>query len=241
VQPIHTVAKTVCSLLVFLAVFGSVITSLNAQGGKASLQGFIQDAAAASVPGVNVTLTNIQTGVAQTTTSNDNGFYTFTFLNPGSYSISASKEGFKTEKHESFVLTVDQQANLNFSLSIGSVNEEVNVLGTAELLNTTSAALGQVIRERAILELPLTGRNPAQLVLLTAGTVDVLATGAGVLQSYTTFPTQSGASVNGGRQGSTFYLLDGVFNMDNYHLLAAPFPNADATQEFRVVGNNFEA
>lgn len=240
-KPIHILAKALCSLLVFLAVFGIFSGSLSAQGGKASLQGFIQDAAAASVPGVTLTLTNIQTGVVQTATSNENGFYAFSFLNPGTYSLAASKQGFKTEKHESFVLTVDQQANLNFSLSIGPVSEVVNVVGTAELLNTASAALGQVIGEKAILELPLNGRNPAQLVLLTPGSVDVLATGAGVLQSYTTFPTQSGASVNGGRQGSTFYLLDGVFNMDNYHLLAAPFPNADATQEFRVVGNNFEA
>src|SRR6185295_13709372 len=85
------------------------------------------------------------------------------------------------------------------------------------------------------------GRNPASLVLLTPGMIDVLQTGGGVHQGYTTFPTEEGASANGGRQGSTYYLLDGAVNMDNYHLLAAPFPNSDATQEFRVLGNNFEA
>lgn len=234
-------AKLFCSLLALSALVGSLSGPAYAQGGKASLQGIVQDQSGASVPGVTVTLKNKQTGVSQTATSNDAGLYIFSFLNPGAYAVSATRDGFKTERHDNFTLTVDQQANLNFSLSVGSVTEEVLVSATAEMLNTTTAALGQVIGEKEILELPLNGRNPAQLVLLTPGAVDVLATGAGTLQSYTTFPTQSGASVNGGRQGSTFYLLDGVFNMDNYHLLAAPFPNADATQEFRVVGNNFEA
>jgi len=76
---------------------------------------------------------------------------------------------------------------------------------------------------------------------LTQGTVDVLTTAAGTNQTYTTHPNESGASANGGRQGSTYYLLDGSNNMDPYLLLAAPFPNADATQEFSVIGNNFDA
>src|SRR5581483_7017864 len=60
-------------------------------------------------------------------------------------------------------------------------------------------------------------------------------------QTYTTFPAETGASVNGGRQGSTYYMLDGGNNMDNYANLANAFPNADATQEFQVITNNFDA
>ena len=214
---------------------------LTAQGGKALLTGAVHDASGASVPDVSVTATNATTRATQVTSTNALGVYVFPFLNPGSYDLTVKKEGFKTETRAGIILTVDQEATLNVTLSVGAVSEEVRVSANAELINTNTAALGQVIDEKAILELPLNGRNPAALVLLTPGAIDVLGTGAGVHQSYTTFPTQSGASVNGNRQGSTFYLLDGVFNMDNYHLLAAPFPNADATQEFRVVGNNFEA
>ncbi|MCZ2077669.1 MAG: carboxypeptidase regulatory-like domain-containing protein [Bryobacterales bacterium] len=226
---------TVCAAIVLSSL------PMAAQGGKASLSGTVTDSTGATVPGVAVTVTNVSTGVTLAATTNEAGVYTLPFLNPGTYVISAKREGFKAETREGISLTVDQQASVNITLTVGAVSEEVRVSANAELINTTSAALGQVISERAILELPLNGRNPAALVLLTPGAVDVLQTGAGVHQSYTTFPTQSGASVNGNRQGGTFYLLDGVFNMDNYHLLAAPFPNADATQEFRVVGNNFEA
>jgi hypothetical protein len=90
-------------------------------------------------------------------------------------------------------------------------------------------------------ELPLNGRNPAALVFLTPGAVDGLKSPAFTRQDFTTFPTESGASVNGGRQGSTYYMLDGATNMDNYTNIAMPFPNPDATQEFQVVSNNFDA
>ena len=100
-------------------------------------------------------------------------------------------------------------ATLNAALTVGAVSEEVKVTADAEMLQTVQAALGQVIQERSIVELPLNGRNPASLVLLTPGMIDVLQTGGGVHQGYTTFPTEEGASANGGRQGSTLYLLDG--------------------------------
>ena len=163
VRQITLHARFLCTLLALSALFGVFSEPAHAQGGKASLQGIVQDGTGASVPGVAVTVTNKQTGLSQTATSNDAGLYVFAFLNPGAYTVSATKDGFKTERHDNFVLTVDQQANLNFSLSVGSVTEEVQVSATAEMLNTTSAALGQVIAEKAILELPLNGRNAANL------------------------------------------------------------------------------
>ena len=108
-------------------------------------------------------------------------------------------------------------------------------------MHTESAELSQTINERAIDELPLNGRNPASLVLLTPGTMDASTIPGVSYQTYTTFPTETGASSNGGRNGSTLYLLDGAYNVDNYDLAAAPFPNPDATQEFTVIGNNFDA
>ena len=126
-------------------------------------------------------------------------------------------------------------------LAVGSATEKVTVSATAAALETESAALTTTVNETAIKELPLNGRNPASLVLLTPGTTDILKDGPGVNQTYTTHPYDSGASSNGGRQGSTYYLLDGSNNMDPYLWLAAPFPNADATQEFSVIGNNFDA
>lgn len=211
------------------------------QGGKASITGLVTDGSGATIAEAAVTVTNTETGFSQSASSNATGIYSLLFLPIGAYRISAQRPGFKSEMRTGVTLTADEAATIDFQLSVGQVSEQVSVSADAQLLETENAALGQVINERAIEELPLNGRNPASLVLLTTGTVDILQTGAVVKQSYTTFPTETGASANGGRQGSTYYLLDGAINMDNYHLLAAPFPNPDATQEFRVVGNNFDA
>jgi hypothetical protein len=214
---------------------------LYGQGGRASITGAVTDATGSVIPGASVVVRNAGTALTASTTTTDIGSYVIPLLPPGSYEVTVKKEGFRTETLTGITLTADQAGTLSVSLSVGSISDEVKVQGDAELINTVNATLGQVIHERSIVELPLNGRNPASLVLLTPGTVNVLQTGAGTLQSYTTFPTETGASANGGRQGSTYYLLDGASNIDNYHLLAAPFPNADATQEFRVEGNNFEA
>jgi hypothetical protein len=95
--------------------------------------------------------------------------------------------------------------------------------------------------EDEIKDLPLNGRDPSSLVNLSAGVTNELFSQASTLPGNNSFPTESGASAGGGRQGGTWYLLDGISNMDTFALLAAPFPNADATQEFRVISNNFDA
>jgi hypothetical protein len=224
--------------------------NLLAQQGQASITGTVEDASGAMLAGVSVTVTNKDTGVTTKSTTNDAGRYNVLYLPVGTYTVQVAREGFKTEVKTNLVLTAEQQAGANFTLTVGGVNEKVEVSANAQAVETESAALEQVVDERAITELPLNGRNPADLVFLTPGTVNLLnpnpnngnfLSDVGQHQTYTTFPIETGASSGGGRQGSTLYFLDGAYNMDNYHLLAAPFPNADATQEFQVIGNNFDA
>ena len=197
-----------------------------------------------------MTATDNATGVVTRTTTNGAGLYTILYLQVGTYTVQAEKEGFKTEAKTGLVLTAEERASANFTLSVGQVSEKVEVSASTQAVETETAALQQVVNERAIMELPLNGRNPADLVFLTPGTTNLLnpnpgngnnLSDVGQHQSYTTFPVETGASSGGGRQGSTLYFLDGAYNMDNYHLLGAPFPNADATQEFQVIGNNFDA
>ena len=229
-------------LLVLAALFGMVGTSsVLAQTGHASISGVVMDSQGAVVAGANVAATNLATGVVTTTTTNGSGAYNIIQVIPGVYTVKVEKEGFSAQVQENYTLVAEQNAGINFTLQPGKVSEKVTVQAGAELVHTESAELGQTINEESIDELPLNGRNPASLVLLTPGTVDVSQTNANFFQSFTTFPTETGASVNGGRQGSVLYLLDGVYNMDNYQLTAAPFPNPDATQEFSVIGNNFDA
>ena len=113
----------------------------------------------------------------------------------------------------------------------------------AELINTTTPAIGMTVSEQEVTQLPLNGRDPQSLVFLAPGVTNGTAYNVAYNQGDFTFPGETGASsgVGGGRAGSTYYLLDGASNLDDYVGLAAPFPNADATQEFRVITNNSSA
>jgi hypothetical protein len=214
--------------------------ALNAQMTNASLSGSVTDSTGAAIPDVQVTALNSGTGLSSTAVTTDVGTYTFANLPPGPYTVSATKQGFATSMQRGFVLSVGQAATLKITMTVGAATETVTVSTSSELINQSTAELSQLVDQHTIEELPLNGRDPSSLVLLAPGTTNVL-TRSGFLQTSNAFPTESGASANGGRQGSTYYLLDGVQNMDTYLLLAAPFPNADATQEFRVITNNYDA
>jgi hypothetical protein len=97
------------------------------------------------------------------------------------------------------------------------------------------------INQDAVSELPLDGRDPSALALLSPGIVDGNKAGVAWQQSGFSFPNESVTSSNGGRVGSTFYMLDGVTNMDTYLGSNSPTPNSDATQEFRLISSNFSA
>ena len=116
----------------------------------------------------------------------------------------------------------------------------MSVTADAQLINTTTPELGMTINESSVSELPLNGRDPGTLAWLAPGVINANL-GNSYTQSGFSFPNETDANSNGGRQGSTYYLLDGAPNMDTYLGRAAPFPNADATQEFTIVTNNFNA
>lgn len=211
------------------------------QAGGASLNGQVTDTSGAAVTGAQISARNVDTNLAQIAISDDQGQYKISPLPPGSYSITIKKQGFETYVQAGIVLTVNQAATLNtITLKPGAVQETVNVTANAELLNTTSAEMSTMVNEAAVVQLPLNGRDPSTLVFLAPGTSNV-KNDAGTYTTGPVFPTETGASVNGGRQGSVYYLLDGVSNIDDYNMMTAPFPNADATQEFRVISNNFSA
>ncbi|RRA49133.1 carboxypeptidase-like regulatory domain-containing protein [Acidipila sp. EB88] len=227
-------------LALSLAVPGSMAPLAFAQSVGASLTGQVTDPSGAAIPGATVTATNLGTGLKVTATSSDQGSYRIAPLPPGAYSLSVQVSGFETYLQQGITINVDTPATQNVSLKTGNVQETVTVTADAELLNTTNGSLGQTIDATAVTQLPLNGRSPASLVLLAPG---MTPGGNTYSQTGFSFPSSSEPSVsaNGGTQGSTYFLLDGVPNMDTYLGLPAPFPNADATQEFRVITNNFNA
>jgi hypothetical protein len=208
---------------------------------SARLSGSVTDPNGAMVPSAHVTAQNTGTNLEAAVESDATGNYAFNSLPPGQYKVTAALAGFETLVNTGVSLTVGQNATLSLVLKPGGQQDTVTVTGGAELINTTSAELGQIVDENTVKDLPLNGRDPGQLVFLSAGVTNELNSQASTLQQTNSFPNESGASAGGQRQGSTWYLLDGVSNMDTYTLLALPFPNPDATQEFRVISNNFDA
>jgi hypothetical protein len=211
------------------------------QAGKATIQGTVMDTTGGLVVGAEVAATNTQTGVTSRATTTTNGTYVIPLLQVGAYTMTFSHGGFESYRQADITLVADQVTTVNATLKVGQVTQTVEVSANAELLQTSSASLQQIVTQQAVVDLPLNGRNPASLVLLSPGMIDVLSTGAGVNQGNVANPNDTGASASGGRQGSTYYMLDGSNSMDGENLLAAPFPNADATQEFQVLQNNFQA
>ena len=228
-------------LVIAVALVGSGLIAYG-QGTAGSLTGQISDPSGAAVINATVTLKNVDTDFLQTATSNNSGVYLLKPVMPGNYTLTIAAKGFAAYVQKGIVITANLYATQDVHLKVASAGQEtVTVTADAELINVTSAELGSTVNEAAISGLPLDGRDPSSLVLLASGTVNVLNHGGEGIQTGFSFPTETGASASGGRQGSTFYMLDGVTNMDNYNLLTSTFPNADATQEFKVITSNYGA
>jgi len=199
-----------------------------AAGQTASINGSVTDSTGAVVDHAKVTVRNTATNAVRKVETSAAGIYTVTELVVGPYEVTVEKDGFKPVKYQALTLTVDQALTINARLQVGSNAEQVTVEGgQVASINTTDAQVSNVIDEKQMQALPLILRDPYQLVLLTPGT------------TYTN-DTTGGFSLNGGRSRNNNFQLDGTNNND------AGVPgggfatlNPDATQEFRVITNNY--
>ena len=233
------IMKLVAVLMFFIAPCSGF-----GQAAGASLTGQVTDQSGAAVPNATVSVENVGTTLTGQSTSNSEGVYRISPLPPGTYTLTVSASGFSKYVQQGIILTVGLSATQNVSLKVGSATQTVQISAIAELLNTTSPAIGMTVNEEDVTQLPLNGRDPQSLVLLAPGITNGTAYGnIAFNQGDFTFPEEFGASagVGAGRAGSTFYMLDGASNFDDYVGLGAPFPNADATREFQVITNNFNA
>jgi hypothetical protein len=199
-----------------------------------SVSGTIKDNSGAVVPGVAVTIENIETNATRSTSTDSSGTYALALLPPGRYRIKAELQGFRTEERNDFTLQVSQNARVDFSMNLGSIEESVMVQGAAPLVDTRDAAMGQVVEQAKIVELPLNGRNFRDLGLIAPGVqqqtqASGLATRGG------------GLYINGARIYDNNYLLDGFDNNDTTTGEILTFPSPDAIQEFKVLGASYGA
>jgi hypothetical protein len=229
-------------ILLFILVLVPTLGNFGwCQGTNGTLTGLIADPTGAAIPGAAVVLTNVETNAAQNVTSDKTGVYLFSLVPPGRYQLAVTAPGFGDYKQTGIIMAVNLNATQNVNLKVGSgTGYSISVEANAQLIDTTSGELGTTINEYSVAQLPLNGRDPSSLALLAPGVVDGGKLGF-VNQGGFSFPGENAASANGGRQGSIYYMLDGISNMDNYQANNSPTPNADAVQEFRLISNNFSA
>jgi hypothetical protein len=219
-----------------LSILASVFVSsfALAQIHRGVIRGRLTDVNGSAIPGATVKAIHTQTDVTQTTTTNNRGEYTFTQLPPGFYHIELEKSGF--DKHLiKAELKVNQELRLDQALKVSGVTQTVEIIAPRLPLKKDSAAQGNVIENQQVTGLPLDGRNFQELVLLVPGAVPAAQGSAGSVRGDLSF------NVNGAREDSTNFLLDGVYNVDPKLNTAAVRPPVDAVQEFEIVTNGYDA
>lgn len=230
------------SSTLLLVILGVVFLAFAAQplaAQNADITGTVTDPSGAVIPGATVTVVSRTTNQTRAVSTNESGTYTVPFLRPGLYTVTAEIEGFKTS-HVDVELLVGQVARINVALEVGNVTEQIEVQGGAPLLTTENAALGTVIENRQIVQLPLNGRDYLQLIALSPNvSIPVGGGAAGYLQGGVRQNAQY--SVAGQRTEFNRYTLDGMENTDpnvNSYVIR---PSVDLVQEFKVLTGVYSA
>ena len=192
------------------------------------------DASNAVVSGATVTVRSKATGLSRTVQTGDTGSYRVFPLNPGTYDVTISKPGFRTQTVSDVILEVASIVKIDFKMDIGQVTETVNVTATAPMLQTQDASIGGVITTQELSRIPVNGRNYTRLILMMPGSSDQGGSqqkGTGALSG-----TQL-ISVNGQRRQDNNFTVDGVDN--NFMMMNSPgaSPPMDSIQEFKVANN----
>ncbi len=208
-------------------------------GGNVAITGFVKDPSGAVIPNAKVTVTQQGTTVERTTVTNANGQFSVPSLPPATYTVAIEGTGFK-KSVQTITLLADQVRALDVVLELGNATQVVNVEASSVSVNTVTPVLSQVIEQSRVVELPLNGRNAADLTLLVPGTNS--ANGHGAQQGDTKqIPGTESITVNGARPDQISYNLDGGSNEDLMSNVNNPFPFPDSVQEFSVQTNSFDA
>ncbi len=208
--------------------------------GISTINGTVTDPSGAIIPGARITAVEVDTSLARETVSSAEGLYVLSSLRPTRYTLTAEAQGFRQFVQAGIILTANETVTINLRLEVGATTETVNVEAATVQVDTTTPTLRQVVDSARMVELPLNGRNPAQLTALVAGAVNAPSNNAD--QGTTkTFPAAVTVSVNGGRSNNIAFNLDGVHSEDIFSNVNQPLPMPDALQEFSFQTSNFSA
>src|SRR5580765_6086256 len=204
----------------------------------ATIRGTVYDEAGTVISGATVTAINDTTGLTRFTVSDASGRYLIPKLQVGSYTVAIEKEGFRRLSMTGITLQVDQIAEIDPKMNVGNISDSISITSEAPLVNTTTPAVGEVIDNKRILDLPLNGRQFLQLATLTSGvTVSPNGGFGGQLAGFNGPRITS----NGGREDQNYFSLDGVSTTDPFYGTLTLSPSVDAIQEFKVEQNLYSA
>jgi len=218
--------------VVFTALACLAATMTFAQDPTGSIEGTVTDKTGGVIPGAHITATHLESGLAKDTFAGPDGFYRFTLMKIGPYSVTVEAQQFGTVVQQPVQVNVSQAVRVNVELQLSSVNETVTVTGGGSVVDTSSNVLGRVVTGRELVDLPLNGRNFSQLGLLQTGVAPLTS---GVAAAGGTLRQGQAYAVNGMRPEQNVYLVDGAQNMnrvDGGYALKVP---VDAIAEFRIL------
>lgn len=210
-----------------LALFALLSATLWGQA-TSQIQGIVSDSTGSAISGAEVKATQTETGIVRTITTSADGTYFLSNLAVGPYRLEVSKEGFTTYVQTGIVLQVNTNPTIDVTLQVGQVTQSVTVEATAPLIETQNTSIGGVLENKRILELPLNGRNAAEMVQLIGAAVP------GGRNGTAGFPGGLNISVAGGQLSGIGYTLDGTMYNNLFDAVNLPFPFPDALEEFKV-------
>jgi hypothetical protein len=231
----RTLSSALC-LLLAAVVLSAFPTSLHAQSSQGGLRGVVKDAQGV-IPGVTVTMVNDANGVSRDTVTNGVGEYSFPAIEPGTYTVKATVQGYKTFERKAVPVSVQQFVGLDITLEIGALEETITVTGESPLIETTNASTGDVLDTRALESIPSAGRS---VFLMANLTPTVQTSGNAHWNRMQDQVGNSAMSMGGGAVRANNYLVDG-FPVTDLQNRASTNPTIEAVQDVKVQVHTYDA
>ena len=224
---------TACTMFAATTCLHAAITGV--------ISGIVSDPSGAVIPRVTVTATNQQTGVVATATTDDKGFYSFPALAVGIYTVNVRQQAFKDFSVQNIRIDANSSVRTDIQLTLGAATETEQVNADALQVETQSTQLGQVIDSSKMTSVPLNGRSFTDLLQLQPGVSPYKATSEGGSLPVSGDLNTGNQSVNGGREASNAFMINGADSNEGVNNGASIVPNLDSIAEFRIITNNFDA
>src|SRR4051794_1462396 len=242
-RSISSVANQFRLRQVVVLVVGLIGIFISAAAQQATIVGTVTDSSGAALPGVNISITNVDSNAVKKIQTNEAGQYVVPDLKIGHYSVKAESAGFKAVEQKNVVVQVGDRDRIDFQMEVGGVQESVTVEANPVRVQTESGEQSNVITGQQISQIAVSGRSMYQLAALVPGASSQIG-GGGMSAGVVNTPVGGDASVefNGLRQNHNIYLLDGGEDDDRGGAGGMSIaPSSDAIAEFRALTSNYSA